>query len=190
MWVSSHANLDSSQGSYPTPTTVPVAPSTTTSPVTSFLFGNPAKYGGGLEGNSNPMPTMSTCNPSSKDACNGGQCVLVNGAVYTCRCRIGLTGAYCENSWVDCCIELECSFSSFIHLDINECASNPWWDRRLFVSVRSHCSFFCLQFGRWNLLWSGQCLRLLLSRSNISSAMQCYGCSSLGYRFISSDEYQ
>ena len=47
------------------------------------------------------MPAMSTCSPSSRDSCNGGQCVLLNGAVYTCRCRDGFTGAYCENSWVD-----------------------------------------------------------------------------------------
>ena len=71
----------------------------TTTPTSSLLFGN-GKYGGGAaaEGTNNAVPAVSTCSPSSRDSCNGGQCVLVNGAVYTCRCRDGFTGTYCENS--------------------------------------------------------------------------------------------
>ena len=72
----------------------------TTTPTSSLIFGN-GKYGGGIDGNNNVIPSVSTCSPSSRDPCNGGQCVLVSGAIYTCRCRDGFTGAYCENSWVD-----------------------------------------------------------------------------------------
>ncbi len=63
-----------------------------------MTFNNNARYGG-RESN-NVIAPVSTCSPSSRDACNGGQCVLVGGAVYTCRCREGYTGIYCENSWV------------------------------------------------------------------------------------------
>lgn len=82
---------------YPEPTTAAVIPTTTTTSIPSPLFGA-GKYGGGADGSSNVAPSVSTCSPSSRDPCNGGQCVLVNGAVYTCRCRDGFTGAYCENS--------------------------------------------------------------------------------------------
>ncbi len=73
--------------------TIPPQPTTTTA---SLVVGGNAKYGG--EGNDHIIPTVSTCSPSSRDACNGGQCILIGGAVYTCRCREGYTGVYCENS--------------------------------------------------------------------------------------------
>jgi hypothetical protein len=59
------------------------------------MFGT--KFLGGA-GSVEINPAASTCNPSARDACNGGQCILVNGGAYTCRCREGYTGAYCENS--------------------------------------------------------------------------------------------
>lgn len=60
---------------------------------------NNIRFRGG--GSANLVPAVSTCSPATRDACNGGQCVLVDGGVFACRCREGYTGAYCENSWVD-----------------------------------------------------------------------------------------
>ena len=57
---------------------------------------NNAKYGGGISGDI--ISPMSTCSPSSRNACNSGNCVLIGRAVYRCRCRPGYTGVYCENS--------------------------------------------------------------------------------------------
>lgn len=57
---------------------------------------NHARYGG--RNNNNMIPSISTCNPTARDACNGGQCMLFNGGVYTCRCREGYTGVSCETS--------------------------------------------------------------------------------------------
>jgi hypothetical protein len=56
------------------------------------------KFRGGAS--ANLIPPVSTCAPTARDACNGGQCLLVDSGIYTCRCREGYTGAYCENSWV------------------------------------------------------------------------------------------
>jgi hypothetical protein len=65
------------------------------------MFGNNGKYGGGGGGGSGyVIRPVSTCSPSSRDSCNGGQCILGVEGVYTCRCREGYTGAYCESSWV------------------------------------------------------------------------------------------
>jgi hypothetical protein len=75
---------------------LPTIPSQTTTPIVSLMFGNHGKYG--ARGSNNVIPPVSTCSPSSRDACNGGQCMLLNGAAYTCRCREGYTGVYCENS--------------------------------------------------------------------------------------------
>lgn len=62
----------------------------------SLMYRNDnAKYN---EINNQILPPVSTCSPTSRDACNGGQCILMNGGVYTCRCREGYTGVYCENS--------------------------------------------------------------------------------------------
>jgi hypothetical protein len=78
---------------------LPTIPPQPTTPMSSLMFGNSAKYGGGGGGgNHRVLPSVSTCSPSSRDACNGGQCILVGGAVYACRCREGYTGVYCENS--------------------------------------------------------------------------------------------
>jgi hypothetical protein len=77
---------------------LPTIPPQPTTPMSSLMFGNSAKYGGGGGGNHRALPSVSTCSPSSRDACNGGQCILVGGAVYACRCREGYTGVYCENS--------------------------------------------------------------------------------------------
>lgn len=54
------------------------------------------KFRGG--GHLNSAPAISTCSPTARDTCNGGQCVLATNGVYGCRCREGYTGAYCENS--------------------------------------------------------------------------------------------
>ncbi len=74
-------------------------PQPTTTPLASFSFVNSGKYGGD-GGNNNVLPPVSTCSPSSRDPCNGGHCISASGGVYTCRCREGYTGVYCENSWV------------------------------------------------------------------------------------------
>lgn len=63
----------------------------------SLMFDTNIKFRGGA----NLVPPVSTCSPMTRDACNGGQCVLVDVGVYTCRCREGYTGVYCENSWVE-----------------------------------------------------------------------------------------
>ncbi|CAF1047784.1 unnamed protein product, partial [Rotaria sordida] len=83
---------------------LPTIPSPTTTPIVSLMFGNSGKYGS--ETNGNIVPSISTCSPLSRNVCNGGQCILVGGTTYGCRCREGYTGVYCENN-------------------INECASNP-----------------------------------------------------------------
>jgi hypothetical protein len=74
---------------------LPTIPPQPTTPMASLMFGNNAKYGGG---NNQAPPPVSTCTPSSRDACSGGQCILISGGVYTCRCREGYTGVYCEHS--------------------------------------------------------------------------------------------
>jgi hypothetical protein len=71
-------------------------PTQPTTPMASLMFSNSGRYGG--SGSNHIIPRASTCSPSSRDVCNGGQCILVGGAVYTCRCREGYTGVYCENS--------------------------------------------------------------------------------------------
>ena len=92
-YISSNENIDSTRNPYALPTLPPVQ---STTPVTSLMFPSNAKYGG-AHGNVAAAP-VSTCNPTSRDACNGGQCVLIGGGVYTCRCRDGYTGVYCETS--------------------------------------------------------------------------------------------
>ncbi len=63
------------------------------------MFDNNIKSRGGSS--VNLVQAVSTCSPMTRDACNGGQCILIDAGVYTCRCREGYTGAYCENSWVE-----------------------------------------------------------------------------------------
>ncbi|CAF1610141.1 unnamed protein product, partial [Adineta ricciae] len=75
--------------------TLPPLPPQPSTPEPLTLLGNNAKFRGGASVNIGSP--VSTCNPSAKDVCNGGQCVLIETGVYTCRCRE----------------------------DINECASNP-----------------------------------------------------------------
>ena len=48
--------------------------------------------------NEHILSQISTCSPSSREACNGGQCLSAGGGVYTCRCPEGYTGVYCETS--------------------------------------------------------------------------------------------
>ncbi|CAF1034389.1 unnamed protein product [Rotaria sp. Silwood1] len=72
-----------------------------TTTITSLMFGHNLKPRGG--GSINSVPTVSTCSPTTRDTCNGGQCLMTGTGVYACRCREGYTGAYY----------------------INECASNP-----------------------------------------------------------------
>ncbi|CAF1226026.1 unnamed protein product [Rotaria sordida] len=84
----------------PNSTNLYTVPTTT---MTSLMFSNNLK---GRGGRMNSVPTVSTCSPTTRDTCNGGQCLLTGTGVYACRCREGYTGAYCENN-------------------INECASNP-----------------------------------------------------------------
>ncbi|CAF1380734.1 unnamed protein product [Rotaria magnacalcarata] len=80
-------------------------PAFSTTTMTTSLFGNNVKFRDGSNLNSAPA-AVSTCSPTSRDVCNGGQCLLSTTGAYACRCREGYTGAYCENN-------------------INECASNP-----------------------------------------------------------------
>ncbi|CAF4272198.1 unnamed protein product [Rotaria socialis] len=80
-------------------------PAFSTTTMTTSLFGGNVKFRDGSNLNSAPA-AISTCNPTSRDVCNGGQCILSTTGAYACRCREGYTGAYCENN-------------------INECASNP-----------------------------------------------------------------
>ena len=86
--------LDVTQSLFTLPP-LPLQPST---PETLTPFGNNAKFRGGASVNIGSP--VSTCSPSAKDVCNGGQCVVIETGVYACRCREGYTGAYCENSWV------------------------------------------------------------------------------------------
>ncbi|CAF1284937.1 unnamed protein product [Adineta steineri] len=89
------------------PYAIPTIPPQPTTSIPTMMFANNGKYGGsGGEGNRNILRPASTCTPSSKDTCNGGQCVLGTEGAYMCRCREGYTGIYCESN-------------------INECASNP-----------------------------------------------------------------
>ena len=60
------------------------------------MFDHHLKFRSGQSGNL--APTVSTCTPMTRDGCNGGQCIMMDTGVYTCRCREGYTGAYCENS--------------------------------------------------------------------------------------------
>jgi hypothetical protein len=77
------------------PFALPTIPPQSSTPMASLLFNNNGKYGGN---NNNIIQSASACSPSSREACNGGQCILVGGSIYTCRCREGYTGVYCENS--------------------------------------------------------------------------------------------
>lgn len=86
------SNLDVTQTLF----TLPPLPPQPSTPETFTMFGNNAKFRGGASVYIGSP--VSTCNPSAKDVCNGGQCVLIETGVYTCRCREGYTGAYCENS--------------------------------------------------------------------------------------------
>jgi hypothetical protein len=87
-------NIDSTRN----PFALPTIPSQPTTPIASLMFSHSGRYSG--SGSNNNLPSVSTCSPSSRDACNGGQCILISGATYVCRCREGYTGVYCENSWV------------------------------------------------------------------------------------------
>jgi hypothetical protein len=91
------SKIDSTRNIYSLPT-IPPQPTTT---IASLIFdgnnNNNGRYGGGVR-NNNVIPRVSTCSPSARDGCNGGQCILVSEAVYTCRCREGYTGVYCEHS--------------------------------------------------------------------------------------------
>jgi len=77
--------------------TIPPQP-TATANLLSYEYDdeNNIRFRGG--GSSNVVTAVSTCSPTTRDTCNGGQCVLVDGGVFACRCREGYTGAYCENS--------------------------------------------------------------------------------------------
>ena len=86
------------------------------------MFGTNAKFR--TPDNMNNIATISTCNPTMKTSCNGGQCVLVGVGTYACRCQPGYTGAYCEDSWVEFdnnIVSLHCNY--FFFIDINECQS-------------------------------------------------------------------
>jgi hypothetical protein len=85
-------NLDSTRNPFALPT-VPPQPTT---PMVSLMLDNNIRFRGGAS--ANLVPAVSTCSPMSRDACNGGRCVLVDVGVYKCQCREGYTGAYCENS--------------------------------------------------------------------------------------------
>ena len=87
-------NLDSTRSFY----TLPTISSQTTTPMTSLMFNNNARFR--VNGNMNNIPKISTCNPTARDVCNSGECILIVPGIYGCHCRPGYTGAYCENSWV------------------------------------------------------------------------------------------
>ncbi|CAF3283116.1 unnamed protein product [Rotaria socialis] len=97
---------NSTRNLYITTTTATAMPPImyTTTPISHLLYGANPKHATEMHGH--VASPMSTCNPLTRNPCNAGQCVLVGGAVYACRCREGYTGVYCENN-------------------INECASNP-----------------------------------------------------------------
>lgn len=119
----------------------------------------------------NAMPVLSTCSPNARDTCNGGQCILISEGVYGCRCRAGYTGVYCETSWVEI-VEIISSIYRFLWLDINECASNPWYNSASLL-------FFVLQ---WSLkilakavahvtIWSMPMLVSVLIESSVLNAI-------------------
>lgn len=79
-----------------TTTTTTMQPSTTTT-ISHFMHSAYPKYG--VEQHVHMSATAgSTCSPLVKNSCNAGQCVLLSGTTYACRCREGYTGTYCENS--------------------------------------------------------------------------------------------
>ncbi|CAF1029881.1 unnamed protein product [Adineta ricciae] len=68
-----------------TPSVVSTPPvQTTTTPVSTLLFSNNAKYGGGVS-NGNILRPVSICIPSARSTCNGGQCILSPEGAYVCR---------------------------------------------------------------------------------------------------------
>jgi hypothetical protein len=92
--------VDATRNISPQQTNVPTTIATTT--ISPLTFESNPKYGGdsfnGDDNNHHGISAASTCNPLSKDSCNGGQCVFISDTVHTCRCRAGFTGAFCENS--------------------------------------------------------------------------------------------
>ncbi|CAF3912434.1 unnamed protein product [Adineta steineri] len=98
--LSCNSTTNSTQNSF----TIPPLFIQSTTPIDSSTTSSNVKYRGGAS--INIISPVATCNPIEKDVCNGGQCILTDTGVNTCRCREGYTGAYCESN-------------------INECASNP-----------------------------------------------------------------
>ncbi|CAF0807264.1 unnamed protein product [Adineta ricciae] len=86
----------------------------TTTPVSTLLFSNNAKYGGGVS-NGNILRPVSICSPSGRSTCNGGQCILSPEGAYVCRCQA----------------------------DINECASNPCLGGGICYDLVNAYSCFC-----------------------------------------------
>ena len=92
-----HASCETtSADSTRTANRLPAEITRTTTPPTSFIFSENVKYRAGNTIQSSP--TTSNCNPTARDSCSGGQCVLTVDGIHRCRCRDGYTGAYCENS--------------------------------------------------------------------------------------------
>ena len=92
--VSFQIDLDSTRNPFDLPTIPPLA----TTSMASLVYHNHGKYGGSPSHSHHLPSQVSTCNPSARNICNGGQCILVDRSYYKCRCREGYTGSHCETS--------------------------------------------------------------------------------------------